>query len=120
MKILAITIVFISLFIALTGCSTVATQFPIDNRDKYEFPGARPRVVPQIYSGTCANFIYTKDFIMGERRGYEYEAIEFPFIIILEIPFSIVGDTIVLPLTITRQFTEGNIDPKDSPWARHH
>ncbi len=95
---------------ALSGCATYKTQFTDSAAD---WPGNRRRVVPQVYSGTLANAVFGRDIVTGntgmDPAGQAVEAIlGFPLVLI-DLPLSVVGDTILLPYTIPRQVREGSI-----------
>ena len=100
-----------TLCLMLAGCGTLVTQ--VDEKDRYTFPGARQRTIPQIYSGTAANLVYARDIIFettgtqGEEQAAE--CCFSPFYFIVDIPLSLVADTLLLPYTIPKQITHGYI-----------
>lgn len=103
----------------LSGCGTLVTQF--DEEERYTFPGSRQRTIPQIYSGTAANLVFTKDILFQttgtEGEEQKSECLFFPFYLIVDLPLSLVGDTLLLPYTIPKQIRHGNIwkSPPQTP-----
>jgi uncharacterized protein YceK len=101
----------------LSGCGTLVTQF--DETERYTFPGYRQRTVPQIYSGTAADLVYTKDIIVGTTgvsvTEQPSECCFSPFYLILDFPLSLVADTLLLPYTIPKQIRHGNISKSAPP-----
>jgi uncharacterized protein YceK len=111
------------LLLMLAGCATMVTQF--DEKERYTFPGARQRTIPQIYSGTAANLVYAKDIICETTGAQGDEAASeccfSPFYFIVDIPLSFVGDTLLLPYTIPKQIQHGSIwkSSPQSPMRSH-
>ena len=98
--------------LALTsGCATLATQLTPAKHRRSELP--KPITVHQIYSGTALNFIWATAVATGETgmdaAGRGYELCIFPFYFAVEIPLSLVADTVLLPLTIVKQLAFGDV-----------
>jgi len=83
-------ILFITLFVS--GCSTIVTQ------GGYSGCEGRCSNVPQVFSGTAANLCC---FSNCGSVGSSFA--------ILDLPFSFIADTLILPVTIYKQVVEGSI-----------
>jgi uncharacterized protein YceK len=84
--------------LCLAGCSTVATTIAAAT-NKYDYD---PRyTVPRVYSGVASDVRYMR--AGGEDSGLP----------VVDLPFSLVGDTIILPYTIVTQCKHGNICTSD-------
>jgi len=94
------------LFIAfLCGCGTLLTQLPYAKEEMEKdknTTGAKLSCFPQIYSGTVFDVIAVKETFgnLTDNIGA---------LLILDIPFSLIADTVVLPITIYEQIRYGNI-----------
>ena len=99
------------LMLMLAGCATMVTQF--DEKERYTFPGARQRTIPQIYSGTAADLVFAKDIIFqttgAQGEEQQSECCFFPFYMVADLPFSLAADTVLLPYTIPKQIMHGFI-----------
>ncbi|MBL1274914.1 MAG: YceK/YidQ family lipoprotein [Ectothiorhodospiraceae bacterium] len=89
-----IIIFILALQLLLQGCSTVATLSA--NEDNFKCDP--PFKIPRAYSGVANDY----RFLMGKK--YTDEGLT-----ILDMPFSFIADTIVLPYTIYRQVAHGNL-----------
>jgi uncharacterized protein YceK len=94
------------LFIALLcGCGTFLTQLPYAKEEMEKdknTTSAKLSCFPQIYSGTVFDVIAVK-----ETFGNPTDNIG--ALLFLDIPFSLIADTVVLPITIYEQIRYGNI-----------
>ena len=95
------------LIIALCGCSTVGSlspEFRNNLRGNSEVSKRWSKCnLPSIYSGVALTYcIKTKDV----------PADDIGIILFLDLPFSFVADTLVLPYTIVDQIMNGNIVEK--------
>ena len=98
------------------GCSTVMSQGPFTDR-RYtktsDIPSASASdTYPNIYSGVSTDYYMLKSAIDAEggAAGGKGQALFFVGIYtVIDLPFSFVLDTILLPYTITRQIIYGDI-----------
>jgi len=81
----------------LSGCGTFITQTNDFNEAKCS-PNA-PASIPRTYSGTILD-IWT---VAADGPGGQMAAFLF-----WDIPFSLIGDTVILPYTAVRQMTSGS------------
>jgi len=85
-------IIVLALLVLNSGCSTIYTHnFSQENNDC-----STCSTLPWVYSGVMYDLCYTKYPEAG-------------LIIFLDAPFSFVADTVVLPYTIYKQYSEGSI-----------
>ena len=102
----------LALVAALCGsaCATYETQF---TENASTWPGNRERITPQVYSGTLANAIFAKDIVTGntgmDPAGQAIEAMLGVPLVLIDLPLSFAGDTMLLPYTIPRQARKGSI-----------
>jgi uncharacterized protein YceK len=96
-------------FLLLSGCGTINTLAPVDNHVKISHGGKKSycKSIPRVYSGTC----YELCKFYGEpsedlNLGSTFNGIPF---FIIDIPLSFVSDTILLPYTGIKQYSEGSI-----------
>ena len=86
------TVFVLSLLVLNSGCSTIYThRFDRDDNDC-----STCSTIPWIYSGVAYDLCYLKYPEAG-------------LIIVLDAPFSFIADTVTLPYTIYKQFSEGSI-----------
>ena len=92
----------IVLLLAATGCSSVGTLYvglnttnPNSNPDNFSSCGEY--MIPRVYSGVANNL----SFLRGDYPDKS--------IVVLDIPFSFIADTVVLPYTIFMQARYGNL-----------
>jgi uncharacterized protein YceK len=81
------------------GCSTVATLAGASDPERYEC--SDDRFVPRMYSG-----------VFNDVAILRSDAID-KGIVVLDLPFSLVADTLVLPYTIYGQIRYGNLCPRE-------
>jgi uncharacterized protein YceK len=82
----------LALLIVISGCSTIYTQ----RFEEEENECSRCSDIPRVYSGTAYNLCHLK-----WPEGF--------LITIVDAPFSLIGDTVSLPYTISKQYSEGSI-----------
>ncbi len=106
---------FIAIFLLFCqGCSTVMSQGPFTDR-RYTKTSDIPLnsdTYPNIYSGVSTDYYMLKSAIDAEEDavGGKGQALFFVGIYtVIDLPFSFVLDTILLPYTITRQILYGDI-----------
>lgn len=95
-----------------SGCATMGTQIlpkPDPNVNR-----ARLVTIPQVYSGTVLNAKYFKAIFIGpmdEPDGGQsvHMCCIAPIYFPLDFPLSLLFDTLLLPLTITRQVLDGDL-----------
>ena len=85
-------ILFVTLCILMSGCSTIYTQTA--NLDCYN----KCMHISQIYSGTSSELC---ELMSNTSNPLGYE--------IIDLPLSFVFDTVILPYTIYKQNTEGSL-----------
>lgn len=84
----------LNLLTFISGCSTFATISGGNNPNKFN---CRGDVVPRVYSGIFNDFSYLK-------RGSPGNGI-----VLVDLPFSFIADTVVVPYTIYTQLRYGNL-----------
>ncbi|MFC3150622.1 YceK/YidQ family lipoprotein [Litoribrevibacter euphylliae] len=102
-----VILVMIGLF--LTGCGTVKTLNPVDNKVTITYQGKKSKckTIPRIYSGVAYNFCLlhgepSQTSNLGTSiNGFPIEFYDFAF--------SFVGDTALLPYTVYAQANDGPI-----------
>lgn len=94
------------IFLQVSGCSTVATLSGAHNQQKgvsseYAFRCDPNYTIPRVYSGVANDLRYLR----GEypNKG----------VVVFDLPFSFIADTIVLPYTIFTQINHGNLCDKN-------
>ena len=85
----------VSLMIPCMGCGTVITRLAGPNWKSPE------QSLPRIYSGTIFDFTCFLHPAIHETQGMQGFCV-------VDVPFSIIGDTIMLPLTIYEQVKYGS------------
>ena len=94
--------IFLPLLVILPGCSTVATI--AGGSDPSKFQCDEKYTITRVYSGISNDIRYI-------RGDYSDKGI-----VIWDIPFSLVADTVALPYTIYTQSKHGNLcNKKESP-----
>ena len=81
-----------------TSCSTIATLIGGAHPERYDCSDGR--FVPRIYSGVFSD--------VASLKGGTGD----PLLLIWDLPFSLVADTLVLPYTIYAQIRFGNLCPR--------
>jgi uncharacterized protein YceK len=99
----------ISLCFLLSGCGTIHTLAPEDNHVEISHCGKQSycKLIPRVYGGTC----YELCKLYGEpseglNLGSTFNGIPF---FIIDIPISFASDTILLPYTCIKQYSDGSI-----------
>ncbi|MBI3563285.1 MAG: YceK/YidQ family lipoprotein [Gammaproteobacteria bacterium] len=87
-----------SILLALSGCSTFATIAAGSNREKFDCD--EKYTIPRVYSGVFNDI----RFLRGNYPDQD--------VVVLDFPFSLVADTIVLPYTAYTQAAYGNLCEK--------
>ena len=86
------------------------TQF---KDDPTRYPGHNSKDKPNVFSGTSANGVYAYEIVSGntgsDPGGEAFEILFGVPYVIIDFPLSLVADIILLPLTITKQFTCGSL-----------
>jgi uncharacterized protein YceK len=84
----------------LSGCGTLMTQLPQFNRQfkKVKCGDDAPHYVPRIYSGTTLDVWAVITNPPGQVGAF----------LLLDLPFSLAADTVLLPYTAVRQVQSGS------------
>jgi len=85
----------VSLVLGLEGCSTIATLVGMAKPE--EFDCSTAPYIPRVYSGVFNDWRFLTSGTEGST------------LVILDMPFSFVADTLVLPYTIYGQIRYGNL-----------
>lgn len=87
-----------STLFALSGCSTFATIATGTGREKFDCD--ERYTIPRVYSGVFNDIRFL-------RGNYPDQGV-----VVLDIPFSLIADTVALPYTIYTQIAYGNLCEK--------
>ena len=95
--------------LVIQGCGTIQTLSPADNHVEISHMGKKSycKKIPRIYSGTFFEVCKLNgEPSYTENLGFNIGGLP---LFIIDIPLSIVTDTLVLPYTAARQYKDGNI-----------
>jgi uncharacterized protein YceK len=86
----------LAIVVSQAGCGTVVNlAWGVDSED----PAARPSVDTQVYGGVRNDLHGVGEAVRGE-DGFWISLITFPFYAFIDLPVSLVADTLTLPYTI--------------------
>ncbi len=90
----------VSVAFLLSGCGTLMTQLPAFNRQfkKVTCGDDAPHSVPRLYSGVALDIWSVVQNPPGQVGAFLF----------LDIPFSLVADTVLLPYTAVKQVKRGS------------
>ena len=90
----ATRVAVLSVVISAGGCAAIATTFV---EGSFEDTGSGAKTLPRVFSGTLLNVGMLTGFYRG---GYPA--------LVIDTPFSLVADVVLLPYTIPMQILKGN------------
>lgn len=110
-------LLLLTVFLVVTGCGTLRTQSEAHEREDLVLCLHLCGTIPNVYGGTVESlkrllFPFLCDEVGGESElGF---LVVWPFLVpflAADMPLSAAADTIILPYTIYRQATVGNVFP---------
>ena len=87
----------------INGCATIVTTYSPDEVATEACQSKNCAFLPRIYSGTVMDFCGATASGSGQGGG----------LMLWDLPLSFVADTLILPYTVYKQITEGNISTKE-------